>query len=334
MEDYMKPNIFYYATSELSQDAFFCWLIEWSRKEYMNEQMNRISLNFLNHIFEKTNKEKIDAVNQLEIIRQEANIDFYAKVNNTAIILFEDKTLTDEHDNQLIKYKQYIEKRYKNFQLSYVYLKSSIIHRSEKEVVNNSGYCLLDIYDLINLLQIESNNELFDSYVQMLSTKIGIYNSYHTLPFSQWMNKAETWLGLYAHLEKNIDGSTIRNWGGSLKTWLELSYCWNGEYEIDEPIELIVALDRNKVVISGSIDEKTDIDVYRDFIFEKIETSELGNTSDLRFSKDQETKKSIRIATIENVLILDDNGIVDFEKTINKITKIIQRVHECFAEKK
>ena len=29
-EDKNKPNIFKYATKELSQDAVICWLIEWS----------------------------------------------------------------------------------------------------------------------------------------------------------------------------------------------------------------------------------------------------------------------------------------------------------------
>ena len=34
MEDNMiSHNLFHYATSELSQDAFFCWLLSYSSKE-------------------------------------------------------------------------------------------------------------------------------------------------------------------------------------------------------------------------------------------------------------------------------------------------------------
>ena len=29
----MKPNLFKYATSELSQDAFICWLLEWAKPQ-------------------------------------------------------------------------------------------------------------------------------------------------------------------------------------------------------------------------------------------------------------------------------------------------------------
>jgi hypothetical protein len=29
-----RPNLFSYATSELSQDAFICWLLSWASLEY------------------------------------------------------------------------------------------------------------------------------------------------------------------------------------------------------------------------------------------------------------------------------------------------------------
>jgi hypothetical protein len=35
----MKPNIFKYATSELSQDAFICWLLAWAKDENKSLQI-------------------------------------------------------------------------------------------------------------------------------------------------------------------------------------------------------------------------------------------------------------------------------------------------------
>lgn len=29
-----NPNLFKFATSELSQDAFICWLLSWAEKDY------------------------------------------------------------------------------------------------------------------------------------------------------------------------------------------------------------------------------------------------------------------------------------------------------------
>ena len=34
MSDQIRPNLFHYATSELSQDAFICWLAAWADPKF------------------------------------------------------------------------------------------------------------------------------------------------------------------------------------------------------------------------------------------------------------------------------------------------------------
>ena len=53
----MKPNIFDYATSELSQDAFLSWIIKWADKEYSGQPMNECG----KEIVEKLSNGKISA---------------------------------------------------------------------------------------------------------------------------------------------------------------------------------------------------------------------------------------------------------------------------------
>jgi len=50
-----KPNIFKYATSELSQDAIICYILEWTKIENkkQNEQLHNLAINFMNSLFEK-----------------------------------------------------------------------------------------------------------------------------------------------------------------------------------------------------------------------------------------------------------------------------------------
>jgi hypothetical protein len=36
----MEPNLFNYATSELSQDAFICWLIAWADSSQIENDKN------------------------------------------------------------------------------------------------------------------------------------------------------------------------------------------------------------------------------------------------------------------------------------------------------
>ena len=37
MDSESKPNLFKYAVSELTQDAFLCWLLEWADEKYKND---------------------------------------------------------------------------------------------------------------------------------------------------------------------------------------------------------------------------------------------------------------------------------------------------------
>jgi hypothetical protein len=48
-----KPNIFKYATSELSQDSIICWLLEWAKEKNktIDEQMHNVGIAFINSFF-------------------------------------------------------------------------------------------------------------------------------------------------------------------------------------------------------------------------------------------------------------------------------------------
>ncbi len=50
-----KPNLFSYATSELSQDAFLCWLMNWASHEFseINPPLHDIGKKFIDAIFRK-----------------------------------------------------------------------------------------------------------------------------------------------------------------------------------------------------------------------------------------------------------------------------------------
>jgi hypothetical protein len=331
----MKPNIFTYATSELSQDAFFCWLLEWSKKEYAGEELNTISLNFINYILEKTNKTKIGEVNEIEIKQQENKIDFYAKINGAIIILFEDKLETQQHDNQLLRYKQYIEETYKNYQHSYVYLKSDIIWNVEKTKIKEAGYLMIDIFDLLKIFKIPLNNELLNDYIQTVTLKANVYNSYNALPFAEWKNNDKAWLGFYAYLESELDNCETGFWAGGLKTWVGLGHSYKEyESEIDDVIEVALVLDKNKIAIDAlTTDVSTEIDEYQEYLRELVEKSSIGTAYNFHCLGKSGNKNNPRIITIDDIVIINKDGILDKEKTLNKIADIAKKFHECFPDK-
>ena len=101
-----RPNLFSYATSELSQDAFICWLLAWASPEYSNtdRELHRCALNCIHAFYKKHNKPIPSAIEKVEIFKQNNNIDVLCIVNDKHAILIEDKTNTENHSNQLRRY--------------------------------------------------------------------------------------------------------------------------------------------------------------------------------------------------------------------------------------
>ncbi len=104
-----KPNIFEFATKELSQDAVFCYILDC----FNDPKKRKISTDFLTLV----EFNGIEDIKDISIKRQEDHSDIKAIVsflNGTQkIILFEDKVFTSLHDNQLERYKNDTIKRHK-----------------------------------------------------------------------------------------------------------------------------------------------------------------------------------------------------------------------------
>ena len=102
-----RPNIFKYATKELSQDAMICWFLECLNSE--DQEYETIGFEFIKFIF----KNIYDNIETAELFKktppkaQYEKIDVYAEIviNGTLHpVIFEDKTNTYLHDDQMYKY--------------------------------------------------------------------------------------------------------------------------------------------------------------------------------------------------------------------------------------
>ena len=96
----MKPNIFNLAPKELSQDAFFTWLLMWADNDLNqnDKSLNETAKNFVRLLLGQSSDYQI---NKVKAGRQWNNIDIWAEVNNEYFICIEDKTYTGEHSEQL-----------------------------------------------------------------------------------------------------------------------------------------------------------------------------------------------------------------------------------------
>ena len=120
------PNLFDFATSELSQDAFICWLLAWAKPDFrtLNEPLHKTAITLLDRLLECGGVPKPETYSSVEIRRQHKHIDILVLVNQDIVLIIEDKTHTADHSDQLRRYYEQISEEYPGRKVVGIYFKT------------------------------------------------------------------------------------------------------------------------------------------------------------------------------------------------------------------
>lgn len=180
-----KPNIFDYATSELTQDAFICWLVSWIEHPE-NAPLHDCAKAFVAWLFNRRlremdwiSKEEVQGLLDDSPHRQhgQARIDIYFKAQisgKPTVFIIEDKTHTSPHSGQLERGLSQTENecRHDDFEPMIIptYFKTGFINDQEKTDVKKARYQMVTGVDLYEFLRghTEVTSEIFDSYIRHL----------------------------------------------------------------------------------------------------------------------------------------------------------------------
>lgn len=176
----MTPNLFSFATSELSQDAFFAWLLSWGNTD-ADMSLRAVALDLLRK-WTQNPQLQLEGEQPVQIKRQFEKIDLLVIVNEHYAIVVEDKTETAQHSGQLQRYKAAVEKHFPTHQRRFVYLKSGnacdfayFTVEKEPAAVEQEKYLVFKRSDILKALeQSQSTNNIFSdfkSYLQQLEDK-------------------------------------------------------------------------------------------------------------------------------------------------------------------
>lgn len=158
-----RPNIFDYATSELSQDAFIAYLLSYGMEKYKNDYPNEYHLarKFLSAC-------GIDEP-VIEIKKQYCHIDILVLTKRFALII-EDKTNTDEHGEQIKRYISLLQKdeNYKSKQIVACYFKTGdyISYDKSKCPVHCKAFKWREMMALLE--ELPNKDLIFESFYQRL----------------------------------------------------------------------------------------------------------------------------------------------------------------------
>ena len=185
----MINNLFNYATSELSQDAFLCWLMSYALKNSNKDDgLRNCTVNLIKAIIPELSCSD-DEIFVTEITRQHKNIDILFTVNDEYVVIVEDKVHTSEHDDQLERYSQEItvDENYEKYEQRKVFYKTGF--QSDIDNIRNAGYTFIGLDEIIGFLapyKTQTVNQIFQDYISYLENSREKANEYKHLHIEEW----------------------------------------------------------------------------------------------------------------------------------------------------
>lgn len=223
------PNLFNYATSELSQDAFILWLLDWANPQYKDadEQLNAAAQTFVRFLLDKSKNDL--QIESVKCFKQLKHIDVFAIINEQYALIIEDKTDTKEHDNQMANYTQWLKEDGKQtlnienepeLELHCVYYKTGneskyYLNSLEKKYKKDHPEVAFKIILRSDILKIlkevfpPSLNPIFIDYIKHLQKIENQTQSYTKNDVAQWGSRA--WQGFYMALESYLNAKLNQN---------------------------------------------------------------------------------------------------------------------------
>ena len=318
-----EPNIFSFATSELSQDALFVWIMKWADPAYAesNPSMHKVGVKFIQLLL---NKDADFEINSIDVGRQWKNIDIWAEINDNILLIIEDKVETSEHSNQLERYKETALEEYgdTDMQLYCTYVKTGNEPNVILENIRAKGYHTIERSSILECIKDEANSHplLKDYYNHLLEIETAT-SAFKSKPLSKWNWYA--WQGFYKELEKYIHKA---NWsyvanrsGGFLAMW------WH--FEETEDVEIYLQFEERKLcfkIVADTVKDRTAVRWKYHNLLMKL-------SSDYPEIKRPDRFGSGTYMTIANVdineLLVD--GFLDMERIVERLHEYEQLVSKC-----
>ena len=208
----MKPNLFSLATKELSQDAFITWLIQWGDpkcKEF-NTSLNAVAIEFVKQLISLQGMQP-EQITRVQAGRQWENIDIWAEINDSHLIVIEDKTGSGQHSDQLARYRKIGEEwcQEHKSELICIYIKTHSDSSLNLKQIAEQGFSVFSrcqLLELLNAHDIES--DIYNDFRDRLRELEGNESSFLHKNIGEW--NADQWKGLYQHIERTRG---LVNWG-------------------------------------------------------------------------------------------------------------------------
>lgn len=319
-----KPNIFKYATKELSQDAFICWLLSWADDKYKECELNHIAKALLKKFFDLENVDFPSIINSITIDKQYKNVDVLCRINDSYTIIIEDKTNTKAHGKQLIRYRDVIEECFPNDKILAIYFKTHDQSNYNKEI--EEGFKVFDRIELIKILDIypKFENDIFQDFRQYIHAIESEVNAY--VSKKAWSSR--NWIGFFKFLKNELkqgDWEYVPNQSGGF-----MGYWW--AFQRNEYCTQYLQIQQDDLVLkitcnNAEYDKKFRAICYKHYIA-KAKENGLNFEKPARFGKGQ----TMTILRTNYLIKNQDTGLVDLQDTLEKLKQYTTFIESNFLD--
>lgn len=315
---HLKPNIFDYATSELSQDAFLCWLLKWAEEGARSHdpQLHTIANVFVKEVFDLHNCQLNESIQSVCIKRQFNSLDILAIINEKYAIMIEDKVFTSHHSNQLNRYLQMVENHSKTKHLKPLPIYYKIVEQGDYSDVIGAGYKIFTrtkMIEVLSGLHTSTTNDILNDYLKYLKQIDTSIESYKSLPITEW--NFFSWQGFYRDLQKELKNGKwerVANARGGF--W---AFWWKGNDSQPHYWQLEESVLKAKVEAADSQDKRE----YRDQCMQALLEYSQKNELNLSRPKSVRSGKTMTIAQRLNYIQVFDDQTINFEQTVLELKR-------------
>ena len=340
----LQLNIFHWATKELTQDAFLCWMIQWASEGnfYVNPSLHQIGKKFLETLISKfVPSFTLPKGSIIKIFKQLYRIDIVVKIETYLgdyVILIEDKVHADIYNN-LDDYLSFLKKD-ENFHHCIGFF-PILIKTGDQASYHKALYANFKTFlrkDFLDFLvyndQYRSHPVLNDFYSHIASMEEDV-QSFKSKTIGTWIKEWNPWKGFYSYLSQHtpfiawsyvananggflcsrMDGDTVKEFAG-----LGLLY-WQIESD-----KKLLCLKLGEVYARHSAIRDQAISIVDKFIAE-------NNIQDIvpPARKGCGCYMTIKVVKQENWLG-KDNEIVDLRKITNRLCELAGLIEKITAK--
>ena len=210
-----KPNLFCFATRELSQDAILCWLLSWAdpRNAEHSPELHQVGVDLVSLLQAKPGV-ILEPPSSVRVLRQVERIDILCFVNHDTVLLIEDKVGTTDHSNQLARYKELVAEHPEHSREKIVPVYIQTGDQSGYAEAQKHGYAVVKRVDLLGVLEGERGQaarkasdtlEDFGSYLRHIENDV---QSFLHKPPGEWSSRA--WRGFFTRLQQDFGDADWR----------------------------------------------------------------------------------------------------------------------------